>query len=89
MKPLKAALALSLTLILAGLNAGCSRTEIRGTITELEYEKSKEVCKSKPRKCKSVECWEIDITDDAGVEHEICVSENTWKKYRVGDRYPS
>lgn len=79
MKPLNAALALSLTLILAGLNAGCSRTEVRGTITELEYEKSKG---------KHKECWEIDITDDAGVEHEICVSENIWKKYRVGDRHP-
>lgn len=73
------------------LFAGCSVAEVRGTVTELEFEATKIVCaKKKPFKCTTTPaCWEIDVEDSEGVEHEFCIDESEWKKYKVGDMYPA
>lgn len=90
---------MTVVLFLAGLNAGCAGAPLRGTVTELEYEKSKTVCKdgtklpgsTKPPlpTCTVVaECWEIDVVDSKGNEHELCINKSSWENYRVGDLYP-
>lgn len=95
MTPRKAGIALAAVLILAGLNAGCSTVQIRGTVTEMEHELSKKVCASKKPGSKGspactvvAECWEMDVEDINGVEHEFCLNKSEWEKYRVGDMYP-
>ena len=79
--------------------SGCGNTPT-GTIIEKEYEARKSsvttTCSGTgaKRSCKPTtktkpECWELEIKDSAGEEHEICVSEREWKKWNVGDRYVS
>ncbi len=70
--------------------AGCSVAEFRGTVTELEFEQSKQVCaKKKPYKCTTVpECWEMEIVDSKDIEHEFCLDRAVWEGYKVGDMYP-
>lgn len=93
MNTLKASLALVAVLILAGLNAGCSVVEIRGTVTEMEIEESKKTCApakpGKAPKCTTVpKCYEMDVEDAWGKVHEFCVDPNVFEDYKVGDMYP-
>lgn len=93
MNTLKASLALVAVLILAGLNAGCSVVEIRGTVTEMEIEESKKTCTpakpGKAPKCTTVpKCYEMDVEDAWGKVHEFCVDPNVYEDYKVGDMYP-
>lgn len=95
MKTRKASLALSVVLILAGLNAGCSVAEIRGTVTEMEIEESKKVCPtrkpgaSKAPACTTIpKCYEMEVEEVSGKVHEFCVDPSVYEDYRVGDMYP-
>lgn len=92
---MKAGIALTAVLILAGLNAGCAVAEIRGTVVEMEIEHNKQVCTSKKsgkRKvvtCATVaECYEMDVRDSSGEVHEFCADPDIWGNYKVGDMYP-
>lgn len=95
MKTWKASLSLAAVLILAGVNAGCSVAEIRGTVTEMEIEESKKICASKKPgtsktpACTTVpKCYEMEVEETSGKVHEFCVNPNIYDDYRVGDMYP-
>lgn len=80
--------------------SGCGNPIPPGEIIEKEHEsggyttvsscttdsKGKRTCTSK--RMGKPECWELEIRDDKGNEHEVCVSEREWDKWNVGDRYP-
>jgi hypothetical protein len=95
MKTWKASLALSAVLILAGVNAGCAVSEIRGTVTEMEIEKGKKVCATvepssgKSPKCTVLpECYEMEVKEASGWVHEFCIDRASWESYKVGDYFP-
>lgn len=54
---------------------------VQGTVTEKEVETS-----YRNKKLKT--CFELEITDAQGVEHEFCVTKKLYDKYEVGDTYP-
>jgi hypothetical protein len=61
------------------LTACAGAPGVTGTITEKEYE---------PKIRKRPACWELEITDAQGVEHDFCVTKTLYDKYNVGDKYP-
>jgi hypothetical protein len=69
---------------LAGILAltACSGAPgVTGTVTEKEVETSY-------RKKKLKTCYELEITDAQGTEHDFCVTKRLYDKYSVGDKYP-
>lgn len=97
MKTWKAATALTAVIILAGLNAGCTRAaDVHGTVSELEIEPQKKVCstpvagsKATPKCTVTGVCYEIEVTDVDGFEHDFCLTKSAWERFRVGDKYPA
>ncbi len=69
-----------LTCILA-LTACSGAPGVTGTVTEKEIETS-------TRKKKVKTCYELEITDAQGTEHDFCVTKKLYDKYNVGDKYP-
>jgi hypothetical protein len=54
---------------------------VQGTVTEKEVETSY-------RNKKLETCYELEILDTRGVEHDFCVTKELYDKYEVGDQYP-
>lgn len=91
-------------LTLAGVVAalalsGCGNPIPPGTVIEKEHEPRKVTSTTScsgtgtkrtctPKTTTRAECWELEIRDDQGNEHETCVSEREWDKWSVGSRYP-
>ena len=53
----------------------------RGTVTEKEIEVT-------TKKGKIKTCYELEITDSAGTETDICVAKSIYDSYEVGNTYP-
>lgn len=66
---------------LLALTACTGAPGVQGTVTEKEIETS-----YRNKKLKT--CFELEITDAQGVEHEFCVTKKLYDKYEVGDTYP-
>lgn len=76
----KFVVATGLTVLLA--LTGCSGAPgVNGTVTEKEIETSY-------RKKKLKTCYELEITDAQGIEHDFCVTKRLYDRYNVGDKYP-
>lgn len=84
----KLAVAALLVLVVA-LATACSAWTGTGTVVEKEYEQARTVIISTGKTTVPVrkpECFELEIEEDNGNAHELCVDRAIWDAYDDGDR---